>query len=159
MFLHNLSGLAVVAALVFCSALASRAGSTATQTVQLSVEPIAVLAVKHGGDGPGGVDLGNTSHVSISPAGIAVYGNRLVWTANIPAKVTVQSSMAAGDLRVRATQIRGRGAGMGWVPVGEGGIVVEGIDREIGGCSLDYSITRLPDTPMEVTATYTITAQ
>ena len=149
----------IAGALVLLSVSPLFAGSTARQTISIAVDPLAVLAVKQGGTGAAGMDLGDSSYISISDQGVTVNGNRLVWTANIPAKVTVQSATDSDLLQVRASIIQGHARSKGWMPVRAGSVIVDGIDREIGGCSLDYMITRQPDAPTTVVATYTITAQ
>lgn len=156
--IKSLRTFALVAAVLTLYTPALRAGSSARQNITFSVEAITVLAVKQGGSGSGGIDLGNSSYICISDQGVTVNGNRLVWTANVRAKVTVESASTSDNLLVRATNIQGRGRPNGWVSVRSGSVVVSGIDREAGGCSLEYMLAKLPEAAATVVATYTITA-
>ncbi len=115
------------------------AGNTATQTLMIIIEPIAIISLGNGGS--------NQTWLTVDETGIATGSNEVKWTTNLEKlAVYVQSNLAPEQqhnlLQVRATKmdtLNTKGTLNGWATISDQpSTIITNITREIGGCLLEY---------------------
>ena len=115
------------------------ATNTISQTIKITIEPIAVISLGDGGS--------NQTWLTVDETGIATGSNVVKWTTNLERlTVYIQSDLAPEQqhnwLQVRATKTDKLDTGgtlKGWVTIGnQPSALITNITREIGGCLLEY---------------------
>lgn len=134
--------------------------SSATQTITIGVEAMAVLSLV-------GTDGESWTWLVVDDTGIITGSSELRWTTNLNVKVTVQSILITDEqsyvLKVRCVELNSGGTSEGWAIINEEpSDFISGIALEIGGCFLEYEAL-LKDGKIagrdEHIITYTIIAQ
>ncbi|MFH0907022.1 MAG: hypothetical protein V1829_02100 [bacterium] len=116
------------------------AGSQATQTIVIRIDPIAEIALA----GTGGR---NQVELSVDERGIITESMDLLWTTNLEGlKIQVNSSlpknMQGNILKVQAVNLVGHGNSTDPVIIDEiPKEIISGISREVGRCLLEYQFT------------------
>jgi hypothetical protein len=115
------------------------ASNTATQTIRIVIEPIAVISLGDSGS--------NQTWLTVNETGIATGSKEVKWTTNQEKlAVYVQSNLTPEQqhnlLQVRATKmdtLNTKGTLNGWVTISDQpSMIITNITREIGGCLLEY---------------------
>jgi hypothetical protein len=123
--------------------------SSASVTITLRVDPIAVVVVTENG-----APRGDRSLVSIEDGKMTIWGNGLAWRANYRTKITAISDGGIPDLTVCAVNESGTARSAGTVALGSSAqVVVSDIFCEAGHCDLVY---RSRSGNGQATVTYTI---
>ena len=108
--------------------------ASASITISLRVDPIAVVAVTDNG-----APMGDRSLVNIEDGKMTIWGNGLAWTANFRTKITATSDGGIPDLTVCAVNGSGTARSAGTVALGSSTqVVVSDIFCEAGHCDLVY---------------------
>jgi hypothetical protein len=115
------------------------AASTASQTIQIIIEPVAVISLGDGGS--------NQTWLTVDEKGVATGSDVVKWTTNMERlTVYIQSNLAPEQqnnlLQARAIQmdkLKTKGTLEGWVTVNnQPSALVTNITREYGGCAIEY---------------------
>ncbi len=138
--------LCLVAPVVYGSATTS---ASASVTITLRVDPIAVVTVTENG-----APMGDKSLVKIEDGKMTIWGNGLAWRANCRTKITAISDGGIPDLTLCAVNESGTARSAGTVALGSSAqVVVSDIFCEAGHCDLVY---RSRSSNGRATVTYTI---